>query len=62
LGWGDEWEEIERRIVQEVFSNTVGRLCHVEEVAALVTFLASPRAAYITGVNHRIDGGYVGTL
>ena len=62
LGWGEDWDEIERHIVQEVFPNTVGRLCRVEDVAALVTFLASPRAAYITGVNHRIEGGYMGML
>jgi NAD(P)-dependent dehydrogenase (short-subunit alcohol dehydrogenase family) len=62
LGWGDEWGEIERHIVQQVFPNTVRRLCSVEDVAALVTFLASPLAGYINGVNLRIDGGYVGTL
>ncbi|MBW2391655.1 MAG: SDR family oxidoreductase, partial [Deltaproteobacteria bacterium] len=28
-----------------------------EEVADLVTFLASNRAAYINGCNMRIDGG-----
>ena len=62
LGWGEEWDEIERHIVQEVFPNTAGRLCRVEDVAALVMFLASPLAGYINGVNHRIDGGHVGTL
>jgi 3-oxoacyl-[acyl-carrier protein] reductase len=62
LGWGEDWDEIERHIVQEAFPNVIGRLCRIEDVTALVTFLASPKAAYITGVNHRIDGGYVGTL
>ncbi len=35
----------------------LGRLGEVEEVAHLVTFLASDQAAYITGEVSRIDGG-----
>lgn len=35
----------------------LGRLGTPEEVAGAVTFLASPRAAFVTGANLRIDGG-----
>ena len=35
----------------------MGRYGSAEEVAELITFLASPRSAYITGQNIRIDGG-----
>jgi NAD(P)-dependent dehydrogenase (short-subunit alcohol dehydrogenase family) len=35
----------------------MGRYGSVEEVADLIAFLASDRAAYITGQNIRIDGG-----
>jgi 3-oxoacyl-[acyl-carrier protein] reductase len=35
----------------------LGRLGELDEVAHLVTFLASDRAAYITGEVIRIDGG-----
>jgi NAD(P)-dependent dehydrogenase (short-subunit alcohol dehydrogenase family) len=35
----------------------MGRYGRVEEVAALIAFLASDRAGYITGQNIRIDGG-----
>jgi len=33
-----------------------------EEVAALVTFLASQHASFITGANMRVDGGSVSTI
>jgi glucose 1-dehydrogenase len=35
-----------------------GRVGEVEEVAELFAYLASPQAAYITGNNIQIDGGY----
>jgi NAD(P)-dependent dehydrogenase (short-subunit alcohol dehydrogenase family) len=35
----------------------LGRTCRVDEVASLVTFLASDEAAYCTGAEYLIDGG-----
>lgn len=35
----------------------LGRMAESEEVANLVTFLASSKAKYITGVNYSVDGG-----
>jgi 3-oxoacyl-[acyl-carrier protein] reductase len=55
-GWGDTWAEIESGILRDVLPNAVGRLGSTDEVADLVAFLASPRAAYISGANFRIDG------
>jgi 3-oxoacyl-[acyl-carrier protein] reductase len=62
MGWKGSWEEIEKRAAKEFMPNAVGRLGHVEDVAAAVTFLASPLSGFITGANYRVDGGMGGTV
>jgi len=37
----------------------MGRIGQPEEVAAMVVFLASERASYVTGVTVQVDGGLV---
>ena len=39
--------------------NPLGRPGHVNEVASVIGFLASPRAAYVTGSSYAVDGGLV---
>jgi len=56
-GWGDDWDEIQRRGAQELFDNPSGRIADVDEVASLVAFVASDRAGYINATQLRIDGG-----
>lgn len=45
----------------ELYSNRtpLGRVAEVSEIASAVVFLASERAAMITGENLRVDGGWV---
>lgn len=47
-------EAVMAELVKEI---PVGRIGKPEEFAAAVAFLASPSAAYITGVNLPVDGG-----
>jgi NAD(P)-dependent dehydrogenase (short-subunit alcohol dehydrogenase family) len=61
-GWGTEWAEIEKHLVQEDWPNPTSRLGRPEEVANMVAFLASPLADYINGANIRVDGGGVGVI
>jgi NAD(P)-dependent dehydrogenase (short-subunit alcohol dehydrogenase family) len=42
---------------QERPGNPLGRPGHVNEVASVVGFLCSPRAAYVTGSSYTVDGG-----
>ncbi len=47
-------EEIRNKIVAEI---PLGRLGGTEEIAHLVSFLASKEASFITGANYAINGG-----
>lgn len=41
-----------------IATTPIGRLGHPEEVAAVITFLASDDAAFVTGSEFVVDGGY----
>jgi 3-oxoacyl-[acyl-carrier protein] reductase len=43
--------------VPQLANTALNRYGTVEDVAALVAFVAGPEAAYITGANLTVDGG-----
>src|SRR6202023_887376 len=45
--------------VPQKATTALGRYGHVDEVAALVAFVAGPDASYITGANLNVDGGMI---
>jgi len=53
----DQDEEVIKRHLESKIP--LARLGKTEEVAKLVTFLASDEASYITGADFKIDGGYL---
>lgn len=56
---GQDLDEVYRRWTDQV---PAGRLGEPEELAALVAFLASERAAYINGQSIAVDGGWIRSL
>ena len=56
---GRPLDDVEAEMRREV---PMGRFAEPHEVAAAVAFLASPAAAYITGINLPVDGGRLPVL
>jgi len=66
-GLAENISETQGITVEEAFANweaqnPMGRIGEPREFAALVTFLASTRASYITGTSIPVDGGFIQAL
>lgn len=59
---GTDYEGGKRIIMDALGGIPLGRPARPQEVADLITFLVSPRAASITGTEYVIDGGTVPTV
>lgn len=59
---GTDYEGGKRIIMQSLGGIPLGRPAKPQEVADLITFLASPRASSISGAEYLIDGGTVPTV
>ena len=56
-------EDVARQVIMDMLGGIpVGRPGKPEEVAELVAFLASDRAAFISGVDYVLDGGTIPTV
>jgi len=55
-GWGDDIAQAEAYVAKGS-GQTVKRIGEVDDIAYIVTMLASPRADYINGANFHVDGG-----
>jgi 3-oxoacyl-[acyl-carrier protein] reductase len=56
---GKSKDELEKEMLAQI---PMDRFADPSEIASAVAFLASPAAAYITGINVPVDGGRTGSL
>jgi len=59
---GSSVTEAEKSVMDALGGIPMGRPADPEEIAELVGFLVSPRAAYLTGAEYNIDGGTIPTI
>ena len=43
-------------------SHPLGRIAEIKEIGEVISFITSPRASFLTGVDIRVDGGLAAKL
>lgn len=61
-GAGSDYATAEQKLMDSLGGIPIGRPAKPEEVADLIAFVASPRAASINGAEYVIDGGTIPTV
>jgi 3-oxoacyl-[acyl-carrier protein] reductase len=56
---GTNEDEVKRKMIETI---PAGRFGEAQEIAAAITYLASPSAGYINGINLPVDGGKTPSL
>lgn len=54
--------KVSARMVEMIGQVPLGRLGDADEIAAVVEFLCSPAASYVTGCDIKVDGGILGRM
>ncbi len=54
--------KVSARMVEMIDQVPLGRLGEADEIAAVVEFLCSPAASYVTGCDIKVDGGILGRM
>ena len=62
-----DWQKIYNQTEEEVKDNMIkeipiGRFARAEEIAAVIAFIASPAASYVTGTSIPVDGGKIKSI
>ena len=50
-------DAVERTVATWGSAHALGRVATLDEVGAVISFIASPRASFVTGADIRVDGG-----